>query len=221
MNLFDILIKYHKEFLTGLLVTIKMCLWVYPVGILLGTVLGILRHKLKVFIGIPSNIMSLLLSSVPILVFLFWLHYPLQYLLGIVVDPFITSVVALSIIMTFTISDIIRNSLDNFPKELLQSAKVCGVPPHTLILRIELPLVYRQVLPNILITMVNILQATLFTSLISVNEIFRVAQQINSEIYKPVEIYTSLALFFILVCTSLNLFSYWLKTRYKWSLADL
>jgi len=61
---------------------------------------------------------------------------------------------------------------------------------------------------------VNMLQATLFASLISVNEIFRVAQQINSQIYRPVEIYTALGLLFLAICLPLNGLALWLKAKY-------
>jgi ABC-type amino acid transport system permease subunit len=58
------------------------------------------------------------------------------------------------------------------------------------------------------------LQATLFASLISVDEIFRVAQQVNSLIYKPVEIYSMLALLFIAICVPLHLLANYLRQKY-------
>ncbi len=221
MTVFDILLKYNKELLSGIGVTLKMCLFIYPVGLLIGILLGIARYKWKLLIGIPSNIFSTILSSIPIIVFLFWLHYPLQYMLDVVIDPFITSVFALTTLMTFLVSDAVSNSLKNFPIQLLHSAKVCGLKNKEAILRIQLPIIYRQVLPSLIFILVTILQATLFTSLISVNEIFRIAQQINADIYKPVEIYSALAFFFIIICASLNILAFWLKSRYKWQLSDL
>jgi ABC-type amino acid transport system permease subunit len=221
MSVFEIISKYRVELLQGLSITLKLCLLVYPIGIILGTLFGIARHKWKLFVGIPSNILGIILSSIPIIVFLFWLHYPLQYILNIVINHFITSTFALSIVMIFMVSEIIKNALNDFPKELLQAAKVCGLSNKISIIKIQLPLVYRLVLPSILVAMINILQATLFTSLISVNEIFRVAQQINADIYKPVEIYTALAIFFVAICATLNIFAYWLKSKYKWSVSDL
>jgi ABC-type amino acid transport system permease subunit len=221
MSVFEIIIKYSQELLQGLGVTLKLCLFIFPIGIIAGIFLGIARHKWKYFVGIPANILGLILSSTPIIVFLFWLHYPLQYIMNIVVDPFKTSVFALSMVLIFMVSVIIRNSLDDFPKELLQAAQVCGLSNNVTIFEIQLPLIYRQTLPSVLVALIYILQATLFTSLISVNEIFRIAQQINAEIYKPVEIYTALAIFFVIICAVLNLLAYWLKSRYKYSISNL
>lgn len=64
------------------------------------------------------------------------------------------------------------------------------------------------------------LHTTLFASLISVEEIFRVAQRINAKIYKPVEIYTALGVFFLLVCLPLNGFALGLKKRYGRNLSE-
>ena len=58
------------------------------------------------------------------------------------------------------------------------------------------------------------LHTTLFASLISVEEIFRVAQRINAQIYKPVEIYTALGIFFLAISLPLNGLALWLPERF-------
>ena len=58
------------------------------------------------------------------------------------------------------------------------------------------------------------LQTTLFASLISVDVIFRIAQRINAQVYKPVEIYTALAVLFLIVCLPLHGLAHWLRVRY-------
>ncbi|MBY0482079.1 MAG: ABC transporter permease subunit [Chitinophagaceae bacterium] len=221
MNVYEILSNYHKELWSGLRVTLQLCGFVYPIGIIFGTLIGIARYKWKIIAGIPGFIFSLIMSSTPILVFLFWLHYPLQYMLHVVVDPFITSVVALSVVMTVLVSEQVRHALDDFPKQYLLSAKACGLSNKQIVSKIQLPMIFRQMIPNLLFAMVTVLQATLFTSMIGVNDIFRVSQQINSDIYQPVQIYTALAIFFIGVCAVLNILAYWLKRRLKWSFSEI
>jgi ABC-type amino acid transport system permease subunit len=142
-------------------------------------------------------------------------------MMQIVVDPFITSVVALTTIMMVIVSDMVKNALGEFPAQYILSAKACGLNSGQIIRKIQLPIIFRQLLPNLLFAMVTVLQASLFASMIGVNEIFRVAQQINSDIYKPVEIYTALAIFFIAICAALNLLAFWLKSKLKWSFSEV
>lgn len=221
MEVFEIISKYHKELWGGLKITLQICAIVFPVGIILGTLFGIARHKWKVIAGWPGTIFSLLISSTPFIVFLFWLHYPLQYLLHIVVNPFITSTFALSVIMLVIVSDIIKNSLNEFPYQYTLAGKACGLNKSQIVIMIQLPIIFRQALPNLLFGMVTVLQLSLFGSFIGVNEIFRVAQQINSDIYRPVQIYTALALFFIIICAALNILAFWLKSKLKWSFSEI
>ncbi len=214
MSVFDILITYQSAFANGLLTTFQLALMIWLIGLTGGSLLGSIGARWKIFVGIPSRVISFTLSGVPILVFLFWLHYPLQQLLGVVIDPFITAALTLSIINVFAVADVIRGVLLDFPSQYIIAGKVCGMTSSQILVHIQLPIVLRQTVPVLLMIQVNMLQATLFASLISVNEIFRVAQQINSHIYKPVEVYTALGLLFLAICLPLNGLALWLKAKF-------
>ena len=214
MNVIQVISTYKIDFLHGLWVTLQLSLCIWGIGLFLGLVIGSLGAKFDKVIGIPSRIISFILGGIPILVLLFWLHFPLQYSLNIVIDGFYTTIFALSIVNTFLIADIIRNSLLNFPNQYLIAAKAVGLSPKDTIIKIQLPIIFRQVLPNILLIQVVMMQSTLFASLISVDEIFRICQRVNSEIYRPVEIYTTLAIIFLVICLPLNGVAFWLKNKY-------
>ena len=214
MGIFDILWTYRNDFLHGLMVTMELCLIIWSVGIVAGVALGAAGAKWKVVVGLPSRFASFVLSGVPILVLLFWMYYPLQYILSVQVNPFPTAVATLCVVNTFLVGDLIRGVLNDFPTQYIMAARVCGLTERQTLWRIQLPIISRQVLPNLLFIQVGMLQATLFASLISVNEIFRVAQRINALVYRPVEIYTALALFFLAVCLPLHGLALWLKSRF-------
>lgn len=220
MNTFQILTTYRVEFLLGLWVTLKICLLVWVSGIMLGTALGVAGAKWKWVVGVPSKITSFVLGAIPILVFLFWLHYPLQSLLHLVIDPFYTAVAALSIVNVLLVADLIRGVLNDFPAQYLMAAQICGLSHQQTVLKIQLPIIFRQAIPTLLLIQVSMLQASLFASLISVDEIFRVAQRINSMVYRPVEIYTALAVLFLMICLPLHGLAYWLKIRFTRDLSD-
>lgn len=214
MNILEIFTKYQEAFLNGILITFQLALFIWIGGLFLGSILGSAGARWNKTIGIPSWVASFFLSGIPVLVFLFWMHYPLQSILNVIIDPFYTSAFALIIVNTFAVSDIVRRALLNFPKQYILSAKVCGLNSRDTMLRIQLPILLRQIVPSIIFLQVNMLQATLFASLISVNEIFRVAQNINSLVYRPVEIYTALALLFLIICVPLNFIGYFLEKRF-------
>ena len=220
MSIWNIIYLYKEGIFQGLLVTLGLCLIIWISGLVFGVIFGALAHRQKEGTGLFLKILSFILASTPVLVLLFWLHYPLQAMLGIVVIPFITAAFALSLINIVGVAQIVRDALDEFPTQYTIAGRVCGLTPKEIFSKIQLPIIFRQTIPQFLTLQVNMLQLTLFASLISVQEIFRVAQQINSMIYKPIEIYTALAIFFILICLPLNLLAYWFKNKYTRNLSE-
>ncbi len=220
MSVFDILLRYYPAFLQGLSVTLQLSAIIWITGVVLGAAIGVLSNRYKVGVGLPARITSFLLSGIPILVFLFWLHYPAQAMFDIVVDPFYTAALTLSIVNIFGVADLVRTALDDFPKQYLTAAKVSGLTKKQTIMNIQLPLIFRQVLPGLLLLQVMMLHTTLFASLISVEEIFRVAQRINAQIYRPVEIYTALGVFFLMVSLPINGFALWFKAKFTRDISE-
>jgi ABC-type amino acid transport system permease subunit len=219
MTVFDIISKYKNGFLHGLQITSYLCLIIWSSGLIIGSVLGTLSQRYKVF-SWPTNAISFFISGTPVLVFLFWFHYPFQQIIGVNVDPFITTAITISLINIFAVATIVRNAIQDLPQQYIEAAKVCGIKPKKRLREIEFPIVLRFMLPSFLITQVNMLHLTLFGSLISVNEIFRVSQQINSQIYQPVEIYTALGVFFLIICLPLNAIALWLKWKFARNISE-
>jgi ABC-type amino acid transport system permease subunit len=219
MSVWAILVEYYPAFLQGLAVTLQLCAIIWGCGILLGGALGIAGAR-NPRVGKPSRWISFVLSSVPLLVFLYWLHYPIQAIFNVVIDPFYTAAFTFSVINIFGVADIVRAALQDFPRQYLIAAQVTGLSRKQTILDIQIPLIFRQILPSLLILQVAMLHTTLFSSLISVEEIFRVAQRINAQIYRPVEIYTALGVFFLLVCLPVNGFAYWMRKRFTRDLSE-
>jgi polar amino acid transport system permease protein len=220
MSIWNILANYHPAFLKGLCVTMQLSAIIWLSGIVLGAALGWAGSRYPRPVGMPSRLVSFILSGIPVLVFLFWLHYPAQAIFNIVVDPFYTAALTLSILNIFGVADLVRGAIADFPQQYLIAAKVTGLTREQTIFKIQLPLILRQILPGLLFLQVAMLHATLFASLISVEEIFRIAQRINAQIYKPIEIYTALGLFFLAVCLPVNGFAFWLKKRFTRNISE-
>ncbi len=213
MSLFDILYQYRVGFGQGLLVTLQLCLIVWTSGLILGGALGLLSAKSKALEFLIRTI-AFAVAGIPVIVFLLWMHYPLQELLSLEIDPFITTVCTLSVVNIFSISEIIRTAIKDIPRQFIEIADVCGISHQKRFFQIELPLIFRHGISPFIILQVNILHMTLFASLISVDEIFRVVQRVNAVIYKPVEAYTALAIFFLLISLPMNGLALWLKKKY-------
>ena len=220
MSVLTILLTYHTAFLQGLSVTLQLCAIIWSVGLVAGIGLGIVGANHPKTWGRFTHGMSFGFSAIPTLVILFWLHYPAQAMFNVVIDPFYTASLTFTLVNIFGIGELVRQAVADFPKQYIIAGRVCGMKNRDIVRHIQLPILFRQLLPSLLVQQVAMLHASLFASLISVEEIFRVAQRINSTIYRPVEIYTALAFFFLLVCLPITLFAAWLKKRYTRDLSE-
>lgn len=212
--MFQVLIQYHHLLLQGFLTTLKLLGSIILIGVPLGTLLGVIGGRYNPEVGKIIKGFRFVTKVIPVLVFLFWLHYPLQGLLGIVVDPFWTTILALGIINIIATANVVSTELSLLPKSYREAGITLGMSKNQVVRHIELPLLLRRTLPQLLLNQAAMLEYTLFASLISVPELFRTAQTINAMIYKPVEIYSLLVVFFFIILAPLHLLISWIQKKY-------
>jgi ABC-type amino acid transport system permease subunit len=200
---FSILVNYHAALANGIDTTVKLSAIIWTIGLVLGSIIGIAGARWRL-LGMSARCVSFFLGSTPAIVILVWCYYPAQALLGVVIDPFITAAFALSLINVFIVADIVRPAIKNFPREMITAGYVYGLKSSKIFRYVTLPLLLRGLVPSLMFSQVAMLQATLFASLISVEEIFRVTQEINAMEYDPIILYTALAMLFLLVCAPIN-----------------
>ena len=214
MNIFEIFATYKEGFLQGLGVTLKLCLMVWFIGIVVGTVFGILSAKYNKSFGLITKIISTFISGIPVIVLLYWLYYPMQQQLQIDIPAFNIAVFTFSFVNVFMVADLAKNAIKDLPNQYLLAAKASGLSERTILRKIQIPLIFKQLLGPVLLVQITMLHNSIFASLINVDEIFRQIQRINAMVYKPIELYTALAMFFIIITVPLTLIAYYLKRKY-------
>jgi His/Glu/Gln/Arg/opine family amino acid ABC transporter permease subunit len=214
MPLAEILRRYAAEFLGGLAGTFELVAVIWCVGLVIGGAIGAAAAR-QPAVGWVIRVGAFTLSGLPALVLLFWLHYPLQAELGVVINPFYTAAAAFTLLNTVGVAEIVRGGLTLFPRQYLEAAQVCGLTRQQATRFIEVPIVLRDVLPPLLNLQVVMLQSTLFASLIGVNEIFRSVQRVNAEVQQPIAVYSTLAVFILVVSLPMNGLAIALARRFR------
>ncbi|MBI3005302.1 MAG: ABC transporter permease subunit [Ignavibacteriales bacterium] len=213
MSPLEILWEYRQAFLEGLVVTAELLI-ITSVG---GTLIAAFIEWICEMGGMPVRRIvdgiAFGIAAIPALVILFWFHYPAQALLDIVVRPFWTALAALMLLNIFSVYRIMADAIHDFPKQFVATGLVCGLTNTQITRFIKIPLILRAALPRWIDQQVVILQTSLFASLISVEETFRVAQRINSIVYRPVTIYTAMALLFLVTAGSAMYYARYLRSR--------
>ncbi|MBI4066145.1 ABC transporter permease subunit [Candidatus Gottesmanbacteria bacterium] len=215
MNPFEILFQYREAFLSGFLTTVYLVFLTAVIGTAIGIALEFICNRFEGATRRLVDATAFGVAAIPALVILFWLYYPGQALLGVVISPFWTALAALTLINIFTVYRIVADSMRDFPRQYIATGQVCGLTRRQIVWYIQAPLLLRAALPRWIDQQVIILQTSLFASFISVEETFRVAQRINSVVYQPVVIYTSMALIFLLTAGSAMYLAKRLRMKYQ------
>lgn len=215
MNAIELLWEYRAAFLGGMQVTAQLVLGALVIGTVIGVALEWLCQTAGVLVRRIVDSLSFLISAVPALVLLFWLFYPAQSILGVFVSPFMTALAALSLMCAMGVYRIVSDATKNLPQQYIATAKVSGLSPLQTARYIQAPLLLRASIPRWIDLQVIILQTSVFASLISVEEIFRMAQRVNSVIYQPVLIYTAMAVVFLMTAGPLIIIAQILRRRFE------
>jgi ABC-type amino acid transport system permease subunit len=218
MHVFEILAEYRWAYVAGLMGTLKLCGVAWLGGLVGGSAIALGAEWYPRLIQRPALALRWVTEAVPILVLLFWLHYPLQAALGVTISPFVTTAALLTVLNALAVFSILTEAIAGIPREFVEVARVSGVARRRMFWLIKVPLALRPALGPLTSAQVNVLQLSIFGGLISVEELFRVSQRINALVYRPVEVYTGLALFFVVVCLPLNVAALRLRRRLRVSL---
>jgi polar amino acid transport system permease protein len=210
----QVFLQYSPLLLQGFLVTLELLGSIILIGIPIGIFLGVIGGRYNQDTGKIIKTLRFVTKVIPVLVLLFWLHYPLQALFQIVVNPFWTTIFALGAINIIATAHVVTTELELLPNSYREAGITLGMSKNQVVKYIELPLLLRRTLPQLLLIQATMLEYTLFASLISVPELFRTAQAINAMIYKPIEVYSLLVLFFFIILAPLHLFISWFQKRY-------
>lgn len=220
MTPFEVLLQYRRAFTDGALVTLELFSLSLILGTAIGGVLCIAARKLPSVLRPALDLATFCITAIPALIILFWFHFPMQAIFNVVLPPFLTALATLIVLNAFAVYRMLQEALDDFPRQYVQAALVCGMSRHAIVKSIQTPILTRLVLPRWIDQQVVILQSTVFASLISVEEIFRTAQRVNSQVYHPVAIYTAMGLVFLITTGPLLLLARALRARFFRDLSE-
>jgi polar amino acid transport system permease protein len=207
--------RYFPALLDGALVTLQLASITWLGGLVFGATIGIWRaSRMRERSRMVTDLAVLALSSVPVMVYLLWVHYPLQSWLGVQIPPFYTAAITFTIYNSLAVGEIVAGAIREVPIAYQMAARVGGVPRALYLRTVVVPLATRAALPSYLVSQVTALHLTLFASLISVDELFRAVQRINALEYDAVSIYSLLVIFYFGLSLPLLVAAKWASRKF-------
>ena len=206
--------SFRGQLFEALLVTLKLNVWVLLLGLLLGVAVGLMSRSRSFVVRILAQVYTDLLRTLPILVLLMWFFFCMPIMLGgIRMSAIASAVIVLSLNLSAFIAEIVRAGIDAVPQTHIDDAIAAGFSRWQANRHIVLPIALRIMLPPIVGQCINTVKLSVLASVIAVPELLNRTTDIISQVYRPLEFYTALAVLFLILLLPGTLLSRRLEAR--------
>lgn len=209
----NVIFQYRYVFLQGALTTLDLAVLVVIFGTILGILIGMVRRSSVPFLPSVAKIYIVLFRAIPTLILLVWFYYVAPIILGVQFSPFITAVIAMSISLSAFVAETFRAAVESIPKNQFESGITLGLSQTQTMIYIIMPQAMKNMLPNLLGLYVTELKNTSLASVIAVDEILHKSSAISSVTYRPLEIYTTVAVAYLAIVIPFSLLAAWTEKR--------
>ena len=196
---FAILSKYSHLFWLGIGWTIAYTLGTIFLGTLLGLVVGILRLQRYPVIDWVLVAYIKLFRCTPLLLQSIWLYYAFPVASGVSIPAHVAAVTVLSLYGGAFYAEIVRGSIESIHRGQWDAARALGLRPWKLLRLVILPQALKPMLAPYVNQSVTQLKNTSLVSVIAVPDLVYNATLINADTYRPLEVYTIVALIYFAI----------------------
>jgi His/Glu/Gln/Arg/opine family amino acid ABC transporter permease subunit len=145
------------------------------------------------------------IRNTPILVQLLWVYYVLPIVFNIRISSLAAILTGLSVYMAAFMSEVYRSGIQAVPKGHREAAQVLGLTPFQSFRRIVLPQAIRFTLPPLASNFVQLIKFSSLGAVISVTEITRRGMELSSSTFRPLEIFSFIAVVYFFICWPLSM----------------
>ena len=159
--------------------------------------LDLSRYRALRFLGLG---IGEIIRNTPILVQLLWVYYVLPIVFNFQIEALPAAIIGLSVYSSAFISEAYRAGIQAVPKGHREAAQVLGLKPSQSFVRIVLPQAIRLTLPPLAANFVQLIKYSSLASVISVSEITRRGMELSATAFRPLEIFTFIAVIYFAIC---------------------
>ena len=207
-----VLWQFRWALFKGFLITIELSFLVILAGTILALIFTFLRKVDHPLIIYPTKVVIEALKDLPILVILIWLYFVLP-IAGIKLSGFVAAFIGLSLSLGAFASEAIRSGIESIPRGQLDSAIALGYSKRQAMFKVILPQTFKQILPNLMGLYIHQIKNTALASMIAVNELLHIGNIIISSSYRPLEVYTAIAMIYLIIIVPLVIVSHYIEKR--------
>lgn len=202
---FSVVTPFIGALVDGLLLTVKMTLVTIVLGMILGITVAGARLSSFAPLRWVTTMYVEIMRGTPALVQLFWVYYALPIVTGVQLPAFESVVLALTLNVGAFYGEAFRSGIQAIPREQVETADVLGLNYFQRMRFVVVPQAFRIVLPVLISISISLFKDTSLVSALGVNELMYTARSVATDTYRPLEVYTAVAIIYFLVAFPVTL----------------
>jgi His/Glu/Gln/Arg/opine family amino acid ABC transporter permease subunit len=184
-------------------------------SVVIGVIVSLGRMTKIFFIKALATAYVDVMRGIPLLILIIWFYYGLSMLINFEFPPLIAGVTCLSLKYSGYLAETFRAGIQDIEIGQSEAALSLGFSKFQNFRRIVLPQALRIVIPPIGNSFVSMLQDSSMVMLIGIWELMKRGNSVANSTLKPLEIYTTVGIIYLIMTISASRINRYLEGRLK------
>jgi glutamate/aspartate transport system permease protein len=199
--------------LKGLAFSVTLTITAMVGGIVLGTLLALMRLSGKKWLVIPAAAYVNTLRSIPLVMVILWFFLLIPLLIGRPMGAELSAMITFTVFEAAYYSEIMRAGIQSVPRGQVYAGYAVGMTYKQCMQLVVLPQAFRNMLPVLLTQTIILFQDTSLVYAIGAYDLLKGFEIAGKNFNRPVETYLTAAVVYFVICFSLSMLVRQLQKR--------
>jgi len=210
---FGVVYSYLNLWAKGLGITLAYSAGTVLGGLLIGVLCGMALLYRRKWVTLPIHFYVELFRCTPLLVQIVWFYYALPIVLAIKLPAWLAAGIGLTLYMGSFSTEIFRGGIISIDRGQWQAARALGMTWGELMRNVILPQAAKRMVPPFVNQSITQLKNTSLLYVVAVPDLMYTGSIVVSDTFRPLEVYSSVALAYFAILYPLTLWSARLEAR--------
>jgi polar amino acid transport system permease protein len=210
---FSLVPNYINFWLKGLGVTLAYSVGTIVGGMIIGVICGMLLLARRKWITLPVHYYVEIFRCTPLLVQIVWFYFALPIVLQVELPDWFAAGLGLTLYMGAFATEIFRGGIISIDKGQWQASRALGMTWPELMRHIILPQAIKRMVPPFVNQSIIQLKNTSLLYVVAIPDLMYTGSIIVSDTFRPLEVYTVVAISYFVILYPLTLYAARLEAR--------
>ena len=207
--------SFWKILLPGLTVTIPLTAVSFALAMVISIAVALIQYRGTPILTPITRFYIWVIRGTPLLIQIFIIYFALPNIVGHRIDPYVAAVAACSLNSGAYIAEIFRGGIQSISLGQYRAGLSLGMTNTQTMRYIILPQAFKRIIPPMGNEFIAMLKDSSLVSVIGFEELTRSGQLIIAETYGTLEIWTCVAILYLVMTLTISRFISWLEKRFR------